>query len=198
MKELRPPLTVDDWTRLNGLLAAALNLGADERTDWLQQLAPDVVHLRPLLLELLAESTVASDDDEERVPTAVARIAADALLAMQRDRAETHIGPWRLVRLIAEGGMGAVWLAERADGAMQRSVALKLPRAEWVDRARSRNGSHASARSSRGCSIPILLCSTTLASRQKGARTWHSNTWMAGRSTNIAARKLLTSLALSA
>ena len=33
--------------------------------------------------------------------------------------------------------MGAVWLAERADGAMQRSVALKLPRAEWVDRALS-------------------------------------------------------------
>ena len=58
---------------------------------------PMSVHLRPLLLELLAESTVASDDDEERVPTAVARIAADALLAMQLDRAGDSIldrGAW--------------------------------------------------------------------------------------------------------
>ncbi len=30
--------------------------------------------------------------------------------------------------------MGAVWVAQRADGVMQRTAALKLPRAEWVDR----------------------------------------------------------------
>ena len=30
--------------------------------------------------------------------------------------------------------MGTVWLAARADGAFDRQVALKLPRAEWVDR----------------------------------------------------------------
>ena len=30
--------------------------------------------------------------------------------------------------------MGAVWVAQRADGVMQRRAALKLPRAEWVDR----------------------------------------------------------------
>ncbi len=30
--------------------------------------------------------------------------------------------------------MGAVWLAERADGAFERQVALKLPHAEWIDR----------------------------------------------------------------
>jgi tetratricopeptide (TPR) repeat protein/tRNA A-37 threonylcarbamoyl transferase component Bud32 len=30
--------------------------------------------------------------------------------------------------------MGAVWQAQRVDGVMQRRAALKLPRAEWVDR----------------------------------------------------------------
>ena len=30
--------------------------------------------------------------------------------------------------------MGTVWLAERADGAFERQVALKLPHAEWIDR----------------------------------------------------------------
>ncbi len=56
---------------------------------------------------------------------------------MRREAAGDRIGPWRLTRLIAEGGMGAVWVAQRADGVMQRTAALKLPRAEWVDRGLS-------------------------------------------------------------
>jgi cell division protein FtsA len=37
-----------------------------------------------------------------------------------------------LLAPIAEGGMGAVWLAERRDGMMKRKVALKLPHWNWV------------------------------------------------------------------
>lgn len=37
----------------------------------------------------------------------------------------TVIGPYRLLRRIGRGGMGEVFLAERADGAWQRQVALK-------------------------------------------------------------------------
>ena len=53
---------------------------------------------------------------------------------MRREREGDRIGPWQLERLLAEGGMGAVWVAQRADGVMKRTAALKLPRAEWVDR----------------------------------------------------------------
>ncbi len=38
------------------------------------------------------------------------------------------LGPWRLVRRIAEGGMGSVWLAERADGSFTKHVAIKFLR----------------------------------------------------------------------
>jgi tetratricopeptide (TPR) repeat protein/predicted Ser/Thr protein kinase len=38
------------------------------------------------------------------------------------------VGPWRLVRLLGRGGMGQVWLAERADGAFDKQVAIKFIR----------------------------------------------------------------------
>ena len=47
------------------------------------------------------------------------------------DQPGAIIGPYRLLRSIGAGGMGAVWLAERADGLFQRQVALKLPRSAW-------------------------------------------------------------------
>ena len=39
-----------------------------------------------------------------------------------------QIGPWRLEERIGEGGMGTVYRAERADGAYERTVAIKLLR----------------------------------------------------------------------
>jgi len=39
------------------------------------------------------------------------------------------IGPWRLLRLLGQGGMSVVWLAERDDGQVRRQVAIKLPHA---------------------------------------------------------------------
>jgi eukaryotic-like serine/threonine-protein kinase len=39
-----------------------------------------------------------------------------------------YVGPWRLVKPIGSGGMGIVYLAERADGSYNQLVALKLLR----------------------------------------------------------------------
>jgi serine/threonine protein kinase len=40
-----------------------------------------------------------------------------------------RVGPWRIVRELGRGGMAVVYLAERADGAYDQRVALKLLRA---------------------------------------------------------------------
>jgi eukaryotic-like serine/threonine-protein kinase len=37
-------------------------------------------------------------------------------------------GPYRIIRELGRGGMGAVYLAERADGEFHRQVALKIVR----------------------------------------------------------------------
>lgn len=45
--------------------------------------------------------------------------------------AHDKVGPWQLCEMLGKGGMGAVWLAERADFQYARQVAIKLlPRAE--------------------------------------------------------------------
>lgn len=46
--------------------------------------------------------------------------------ASARDRAGETVGPYRLVREIGAGGMGSVWLADRADGEFEQRVAIKL------------------------------------------------------------------------
>ncbi|HET6629333.1 MAG TPA: serine/threonine-protein kinase [Woeseiaceae bacterium] len=44
-----------------------------------------------------------------------------------------RIGPWRIVRLLGSGGMGVVYLAERADDSFRQQVAIKLVRNRLVD-----------------------------------------------------------------
>lgn len=133
MNPARPALSVADWTLLNRMLEQALALDETARSDWLRDPSPETAHLLPLVAELLAESAAQDAAGDARVAAAVASVANDALAAMRVDRPGDRIGPWQLERLLAEGGMGTVWVAQRDDGIMRRTVALKLPRAEWVD-----------------------------------------------------------------
>ena len=48
-------------------------------------------------------------------------------IALGGAAAGQQVGPYVLLRRLGTGGMGEVWLARRADGGLQREVALKLP-----------------------------------------------------------------------
>ena len=41
-------------------------------------------------------------------------------------RAPERVGPWHIVRLLGRGGMGSVYLGERADGQFEQRAAVKL------------------------------------------------------------------------
>ena len=53
---------------------------------------------------------------------------ADGIVA--QDKAPEQVGAWRVTGELGRGGMGVVYLAERADGTFEKQVALKLARAD--------------------------------------------------------------------
>ena len=122
-------LSVADWHRLNRLLAAALELDGEARAAWLRTLPASEADLQPLLERLLSATDLTETAQFVAAPP---RSAAQGHVA--EEQAGQLIGPYQLVRELGVGGMGAVWLAARADGAFERHVALKLPHAEWIDR----------------------------------------------------------------
>lgn len=110
------------------ILRAALDLPRDERSAWVRaQCAGDealAAHLARLL-ELDSATSLPLDHGADPFATRLLAELGGAEAAPQL-QPETRIGPYRLLRELGRGGMGAVWLAERADGEFTQRVALKL------------------------------------------------------------------------
>ncbi|RZV34755.1 MAG: serine/threonine protein kinase [Chromatiales bacterium] len=82
----------------------------------------------------------ATDKSESYFGNLAGKVSLGALTADDPPLpANKVIGPWRLLRRIGRGGMGAVYLAERADEQYEQQVALKiLPTGLDTDQARAR------------------------------------------------------------
>jgi len=108
------------FARVEALLDAALEQPEIERKTFLLTQEPDA-SIRAEVLELLC-AVSASEGFLEATATPASEL-------------EGHrAGAWTLVRRIGRGGMGEVWLGERADGRFEQQVAVKLLR-QGVDDA---------------------------------------------------------------
>lgn len=123
------------WPAISALLDEALSLSAAERDTWLERLIGEQALHRDALRALLAhQAEVETDDFLDTLP----RLFPDegggrAAALFEKPAAGGSVGAYRLISEIGQGGMGTVWLAERADGLVNRRVALKLPRIVWGD-----------------------------------------------------------------
>jgi eukaryotic-like serine/threonine-protein kinase len=125
------PLSPERWQRIDAVFALALDLAPSDRDAWLvAECGSDTdlcEHVR-LLLRRAAEA-------EEVLGESVTGFAPDVIQSLGDAESDdgtlepgTRIGPYRLLREVGRGGMGTVYLAERADAEFEKRVALKLVR----------------------------------------------------------------------
>jgi eukaryotic-like serine/threonine-protein kinase len=116
-----------NWPDLERLLDAVLDLAPEAREAWLESLGSEHDGLRAALRAMLSHATAVQANNF------LGTLPAVHLRTTPASRAGELVGPWRLLRELGTGGMASVWLAERADGMLQRPVALKLPHniAHW-------------------------------------------------------------------
>jgi serine/threonine-protein kinase len=121
-------MEVATWTTVSRLLDYALDLPPEARAGWLDSLPAEYEHAKPTLRALLTgASSTNMASFLATLPKFEPTGQRDEAPQSEAAREGAHVGPYRLVRPIASGGQGSVWLAERADGLLARSVALKLP-----------------------------------------------------------------------
>jgi serine/threonine protein kinase len=109
----------DQWQKIGIIFEEALKLTEPERTEFLLNACGNDY-------ELLAEVRSLIEADTN-VPSVLKGQASDAIHIQPRKNYEgTIIGNYKIINQIAEGGMGSVFLAERADGQFEQKVALKL------------------------------------------------------------------------
>jgi serine/threonine-protein kinase len=116
------------WQRIKQLFRDAQTVPSGERSDWLARQDGDAALLDELR-RLLSAQQVSHGILESDAAAALQRMGTTNAAV---DLSGTRIGSLRLLRLIGEGGMGSVYLAERDGGDFVQRVALKLVRADFA------------------------------------------------------------------
>jgi hypothetical protein len=100
----------DEWAVLSRLLDSALDLPPDARAAWIESLGPEHDAFKPRLRRMLEVPAIGNPG--LRLPR-FGDSGADAV----GDEGDTpsergSVGPYRLIRRIAQGGMGTVWRSQ--------------------------------------------------------------------------------------
>lgn len=117
------------WPEIKVILAEALERPPTDRVEFIDRACGDDGELRAEVQRFLQGESNAARLLES------GQWAGHAVDVEALDDAApgTLVGPYRLVREIARGGMGTVYLAERRDDEFQRTVAVKLLRRDVAD-----------------------------------------------------------------
>ena len=118
-------MTPERWQQINEALDAVLEVPPSERAAYLDAHHGDDAALRDKVAELAAAYEDAQSFLDEPVASYVAPLMPEP---DTRPLDGKRAGPYRLLRQLARGGMGTVYLAARDDEQYQKKVAVKLVR----------------------------------------------------------------------
>jgi serine/threonine-protein kinase len=112
------------WDEVKREFHAALDLTGAEREDFLGRIEERDAGLAREVRSLVD----AHDSEGEGFEEMIARERREVLSAAAR--VGLHCGPYELLKILGEGGMGQVFLARRADATFRKEVAIKLVKQE--------------------------------------------------------------------
>lgn len=117
------------WQRIQSLFHTAVDLPPGERQQFLEASCDGDAALLDSVRRMLHEDARTSVLD-----AGVASVAPDIFAGAAGQVPEGTFGPYRLTRLLGEGGMGVVYLGERDD--LGSVAAVKILRDAWLSPAR--------------------------------------------------------------
>ncbi|NBC19106.1 MAG: tetratricopeptide repeat protein [Bacteroidetes bacterium] len=113
----------DNWQRIGDLFAEALEHPPDARAAFLDVACAGAPALRAEVEALLSAYAKTDDFLQALDPQQAAALISTAGETVEPGQT---VGPYRLRRELGRGGMGVVYLADRADGQFEQQVALKV------------------------------------------------------------------------
>ena len=160
------------------IVEKALSLQPDERPGYIKKACGEDATLRTEVYEML-KSTDASESfwedwrgwNERQMEGILGNAGSDS-----HTLSGVKIGPWRLLKPLGEGGMGIVYLAERADGSYHQKAALKLLRPVYTHKELRASSFH---RFQRERQILANLDHPNIARLFDGGHTEDGHPWLA-------------------
>lgn len=119
-------MTPERWRKIESIFQTVVEKPKPERQQMLTQYCDGDTELRREVEALLSEDE--TNDFGDFIQAPIKDVARSLPQSSTDNYIGRNIGQYKVVKLLGQGGMGAVYLAERSDAEYYRQVALKIVR----------------------------------------------------------------------